>query len=299
VSENLASSERISGKGELTRKRTVKLPAGEEGVDSSRSGNDAWRGQVLHAHGLDSFVRDEFGQITRCAIRQVLHDVATDQRHPVSAGDWVHVQGRGEEAAICFIEPRRSALSRSSRGRRHTLVANVDQLFIVGSAAQPDLKPGLIDRMLVAAESAGIRPVICINKIDLVDPAELLPLAGVYARMGYPVILCSSVTGYGLSRLRIELDGQVTAVVGQSGVGKSSLLNRLEPVLELPVSDVSRDNEKGRHITAVLLTLPVCVSSSFGKLFRLRFRPLSVTYVLLRITAATRTVAIHMSPDVL
>ena len=76
----------------------------------------------------------------------------------------------------------------------------------------------------MAAESAGIRPVICINKIDLIDPAELLPLAGVYARMGYPVILCSSVTGYGLSRLRIELDGQVTAVVGQSGVGKSSLL---------------------------------------------------------------------------
>lgn len=263
VSENLASSERISGKGELTRKRTVKLPAVKDGVDSSRNENDAWRGQVLHAHGLDSFVLDESGQITRCAIRQVLHDVATDQRHPVSAGDWVHVQGRGEEAAICFIEPRRSALSRSSRGRRHTLVANLDQLFIVGSAAQPDLKPGLIDRMLVAAESAGIRPVICINKIDLIDPAELLPLAGVYARMGYPVILCSSVTGYGLSRLRIELDGQVTAVVGQSGVGKSSLLNRLEPELELPVSDVSRDNEKGRHTTTVARLLPHSYNGSF------------------------------------
>ena len=90
VSENLASTERLSGKGELTRKRTVKLPTVEGGVDDSGVRNDTWRGQVLHAHGLDSFVRDEFGQITRCAIRQVLHDVATDQRHPVSAGDRRH-----------------------------------------------------------------------------------------------------------------------------------------------------------------------------------------------------------------
>ena len=79
VSENLASSERLSGKGELTRKRTVKLPAIEVGVDSSGNANDVWRGQVLHAHGLDSFVLDELGQITRCAIRQVLHDVASNQ----------------------------------------------------------------------------------------------------------------------------------------------------------------------------------------------------------------------------
>jgi len=129
VSENLASTERLSGKGELTRKRTVKLVSTEDCSNVAGHMTDTWRGQVLHAHGLDSFVRHDSGEITRCAIRQVLHDVATDQRHPVSAGDWVQVQGRGKEAAICFIEPRRSALSRSSRGRRHTLVANVDQLF--------------------------------------------------------------------------------------------------------------------------------------------------------------------------
>jgi ribosome biogenesis GTPase len=64
----------------------------------------------------------------------------------------------------------------------------------------PDLKPGLIDRLVVAAESAGIRPIVCINKIDLVDPASLVPLAGVYARMGYATILCSAVTGVGIDR---------------------------------------------------------------------------------------------------
>jgi ribosome biogenesis GTPase len=122
-------------------------------------------------------------------------------------------------------------------------------MIIVGSAAQPDLKPGLIDRLIVAAESAGIRPLICLNKVDLVDPSALVPLAGVFARMGYPVVLCSTVTGMGVARLQAELRGRVTAVVGQSGVGKSSLLNALDPGLDLRVAEVSRDNEKGRHTT--------------------------------------------------
>ena len=263
VSEQLAATERISGKGDLTRKRTVKLLADPDASGGAGVAIDCWRGQVLHAHGVESFVQDAAGEVVRCTIRRVLRDLATDQRHPVSAGDWVQVQGRDEEATIQFIEPRRNALSRASRGRRHTIVANVDQVFIVGSAAQPDLKPGLIDRMLVAAESAGIRPVVCINKIDLVDPADLVPLAGVYARMGYPVVLCSTTTGSGLARLAAELAGRVTAVVGQSGVGKSSLLNRLEPTLALPVADVSRENDKGRHTTTAARLVPHSYGGSF------------------------------------
>lgn len=263
VSDHLATTERVSGKGELTRKRTVKLPTDSFDSSDVDQSTACWRGQVLHAHGVESFVQRENGEVVRCTIRRVLRDLATDQRHPVSAGDWVQVQGPDEEATIQFIEPRRNALSRASRGRRHTIVANVDQVFIVGSAAQPDLKPGLIDRMLVAAESADIRPVICINKIDLVDPAELVPLAGVYARMGYAVVLCSTTTGSGLARLATELAGRVTAVVGQSGVGKSSLLNRLEPALALPVADVSQENEKGRHTTTAARLVPHSYGGSF------------------------------------
>jgi len=136
-------------------------------------------------------------------------------------------------------------------------------VVIVGSAAQPHLKPGLIDRMLVAAECAGIRPLICLNKADLVPPASLVPLAGVYARMGYRVVLCSTVTGMGLERLRAELRGVVSAIVGQSGVGKSSLLNRLEPDLALPVSEVSRDNDKGRHTTTTARLIPHRLGGAF------------------------------------
>ena len=258
---NQASGERVSGKGELTRKRTVVVdaePVGPvDGLAVAPSATGCWRGQVLHVHGLESLVRGSDGRMVRCTLRRVLRTLATDQRHPLAAGDWVRVQDTaGEEGTIEAIEPRRTSLSRDSRGRRHVIVANVYQVMIIGSAALPDLKPGLVDRLLVAVEMAGIRPLICINKLDLVPPASLVPLAGVYARMGYPVVLCSAVSGLGLQRLAAELTGRVTAVVGQSGVGKSSLLNALDPALAPPVGEVSRDNEKGRHTTTTARLLP-------------------------------------------
>ena len=253
-----ATSERISGKGDLTRKRTVVAHDVDATIDglSVAAGETAWRGRVLNVHGLESHVQADDGHIVRCTMRRLLRTIATDQRHPLAAGDWVHVRGVGDEGTIQSIEPRHQSLSRDSRGRRHVIVANVDQMIIVGSAAQPDLKPGLIDRLIVAAESAGIRPLICLNKVDLVEPASLEPLAGLVARMGYRVVPCPTFTGMGVARLQAELRGRVTAVVGQSGVGKSSLLNALDPGLDLRVAEVSRDNEKGRHTTTTARLLP-------------------------------------------
>ena len=253
-----ATSERISGKGDLTRKRTVVAHDVDADIDGLRvaAGETAWRGRVLNVHGLESHVQADDGRIVRCTMRRLLRTIATDQRPPLAAGDWVRIRAVGDEGTIQSIEPRHQSLSRDSRGRRHVIVANVDQMIIVGSAAQPDLKPGLIDRLIVAAESAGIRPLICLNKVDLVEPSALVPLAGVFARMGYPVVLCSTVTGMGVARLQAELRGRVTAVVGQSGVGKSSLLNVLDPDLDLRVAEVSRENEKGRHTTTTARLLP-------------------------------------------
>lgn len=253
-----ATSERISGKGELTRKRTVVAHGEGAGIDGLpvAGGEADWRGRVLNVYGLESLVQAADGRVVRCTLRRLLRTVATDQRHPLAAGDWVRVRGAGAEGTIQSIEPRQRSLCRDSRGRRHVIVANVDQVIIVGSAAQPDLKPGLIDRLIVAAESAGIRPLVCLNKVDLIEPAALVPLAGVFARMGYPVVLCSTVTGLGLARLQAELRGRVTAVVGQSGVGKSSLLNAIDPGLDLRVAEVSLDNDKGRHTTTTARLLP-------------------------------------------
>jgi ribosome biogenesis GTPase len=227
-----------------------------DGLAASPLVAEAWRGRVLHVHGLESLVQSGDGRLVRCTLRRVLRTMATDMRHPLAAGDWVRATGAGAEGTIEAIEPRQTSLSRDSRGRRHVIVANVDQVLVVSSAAMPDLKPGLVDRLVVAAEAAGIRPLICINKADLVPAATLVPLAGVYARMGYPVILCSAATGLGIGRIAAELAGRVTAVVGQSGVGKSSLLNALDPALGLAVAEVSRDNEKGRHTTTTARLLP-------------------------------------------
>ncbi|MGW8257950.1 MAG: ribosome small subunit-dependent GTPase A, partial [Thermoguttaceae bacterium] len=117
--------------------------------------------------------------------------------------------------------------------------------------------PNLIDRMILAAEMAQIRPIICINKIDLVEKAELQPLVGVYSQMGYHVLLLSAKTGFGVDRLCRLFTGRASVVVGQSGVGKSSLINCVDPSLHLRVQPVSAENEKGKHTTTTARLLPL------------------------------------------
>lgn len=254
----LLPDERIAGKGDLSRKRTVvgRSSDSRDALPVLPTAPGACQGRVLLVHGLTSDVERTDGVVVRCTIKRILKTMLTRQRTVLTAGDRVEFIGDSFGGVITAILPRTSALSRTSRGRLHVIVANVDQVIIVGSAAEPHLKPGLIDRLIVAAETSGIRPIICINKVDLVDPAELVPLAGMYARMGYATLLCSTRTGMGISRLAAELPGRVTAVVGQSGVGKSSLLNSVCPTLDLRVAEVSSDNQKGRHTTTTARLLP-------------------------------------------
>jgi ribosome biogenesis GTPase len=129
------------------------------------------------------------------------------------------------------------------------LVANVELLVIVASAAEPDIKPHLIDRYLITAEQSGLQPLIVLNKVDLVDPAEFQPLLGVWAQLGYQTLLTSAERGWGIDRLRETLFGARSVVSGQSGVGKSSLLNAVQSGLGLRVQTVSKENAKGRHTT--------------------------------------------------
>ena len=174
-------------------------------------------GRVLRGQGLHSIVRDEAGAIYQCATRRLLKTLSTDQRHVVIAGDVVWFRPEGSDQGIIErVEPRHGVLSRTSRGRQHVLVANVDQVLIVTSAAEPRMKPNLIDRFLVSAEKAQIRPIICINKIDLVNPADLMPLVGVYAQLGYEVQLVSAATGFGIERLRERLAGRRASSPGRA-----------------------------------------------------------------------------------
>jgi ribosome biogenesis GTPase len=215
---------------------------------------------VLRGQGLHSIVRDEHGAHFQCAIRRLLKTLATDQRHVVIAGDIVWFRPEGSDQGIIErIEPRHGVLSRTSRGRQHVLVANVDQVIVVTSAAEPRLKPNLIDRYLVSAEKARVQPLICINKIDLVHAADLMPLVGVYSQLGYEVLFVSAATGFGVDRLRARLAGRESVVTGQSGVGKSSLLNAVEPGLKLRVEAVSEETQKGRHTTTTAELLPLTI----------------------------------------
>jgi ribosome biogenesis GTPase / thiamine phosphate phosphatase len=258
--------ERVSGKGHISRKRTI---SGAEIVDDGTGAHvylDVDRsvcrlGRVLRVQGLISIVRDESGANFSCATRRILKTLATDQRHVVAAGDIVWFRPEGsDEGIIESVEPRRGIVSRTSRGRQHVLVANVDQLVIVTSAAEPRIKPNLIDRLLVTAEKAGVRPIICINKVDLIEPADLMPLVGVYAQLGYEVLFVSAIAGIGIDRLRARLSGRESVVTGQSGVGKSSLLNAVESGLHLRVQTVSEETQKGRHTTTTAELIPL----SFG-----------------------------------
>ncbi len=255
--------ERISGKGKLTRKRTIigTEASHEEAGFSVQLDVDlsaCQPGRVLSVHGLASFVELESGETLRCATRGILKSLSTDARHVVVAGDQVQVRLLSEEEGVIQrIEPRTGIISRTSRGKQHIIVANVDQLIIVTSAAQPAIKPNLIDRLLITSEKSKIRPIICINKIDLVDAAELQPLIGVYGQMGYQVILTSVETGRGLEQLKRMTSDVESVVTGQSGVGKSSLLNAIDPELSLRVGHVSTDNQKGRHTTTAAVLLPL------------------------------------------
>ncbi len=262
--EDPIQAERISGKGDLVRRRTVIVDANEPvnkedlGFENLPACNpeQCRPGRVLRVHGLKSFVEDESGTVFSCTTRRILKTMSTDQRHVVIAGDRVLFREAAAgartsepEGVIERVEPRTGAISRLSKNRKQLLVTNVDQTLIITSAAEPILKPNLIDRLLITSERSGIRPVICINKIDLVDPATLQPLIGTYSQMGYTVLPVSAANGFGIERLRREIKDRESVLTGQSGVGKSSLLNRLDPSLELRVGEISQETQKGTHTT--------------------------------------------------
>ncbi len=265
--DNTLRGERLSGKGELSRRRTIiseDIQSESENTQGRQLAVDETvcrPGRVLSVHGLYSEVQDAGGTIYHCATRRILKTLATDLHHVVTAGDRIlfrPAENTGlKEGFIERVETRKGVLCREVRRRRQILVTNVDLVAIVSSAAEPRLKPNLIDRMLVATEKGDIRPVVCINKIDLVDAADLQSLVGVYSQMGYEVLLLSAKTGFGIERLRRLLIGRSSVLAGQSGVGKSSLLNRVDPSLHLHVQPVSRETEKGKHTTSNARLMPL------------------------------------------
>jgi ribosome biogenesis GTPase len=155
---------------------------------------------------------------------------------------------------IDAVEPRRSKFSRRQPGPRGTwkedmLVANVDQALVVFACADPMPHLRMLDRFLVVAEHNQVPAVVVANKIDLVGLDRARKLFGDYQRIGYPVHFASAREGIGVEELADRLDGRISVVTGPSGVGKSTLLNAIQPGLRIETGDVSEVLHKGRHTT--------------------------------------------------
>ncbi len=188
-----------------------------------------------------------------------------DQVDPLAIGDEVRYLEAGDGTGmITEILPRRNKLSRQAtvpgeHAFEQIIVANADQVIPVFAAASPTPKWGLLDRYLVAAEAAGLPALICITKLDLADKnPELAETLAEYRRIGYRVQLVSTLSGEGLSELKEALASRVSVLVGKSGVGKTSLLNALQPGLGQRVKAVSQGKQgKGLHTTTHLEMFPL------------------------------------------
>lgn len=247
---------------------------------------------IIYKKNLGSYTVHTNGRVIPCALssrlrkglvytsdnpnaasRRVKKVKQLDNTDPLAVGDRVLWVDAGDGTGmIVELLPRRSKLTRRSpvpapgaHPFEQVIVANLDQVVPVFAAADPAPKWNMLDRYLVSAESLNLPAVICITKLDLLADEEQMELQSIldsYCRIGYQVIQTSVIDGRGLDALQQTLGRRISVMVGKSGVGKTSLLNRLEPGLGLRVNAVSQVTGKGRHTTTHLEMFPLASSGA-------------------------------------
>lgn len=205
---------------------------------------DSQSGTVITHYGSQADIEAENGNIYRCHLRANLGSIVT--------GDKVTWRAEQPKGVVVAIHPRHSELCRpDNQGKLRPVAANIDRIVLV-IASKPEPHANLIDRYLVAAETQGIKTLLVLNKTDLLDEtnkSSLIALLDSYRQLGYPALKVSSTTGAGIDALTEQLTSLTSVFVGQSGVGKSSLLNTLSPDINAAVGPLSQGAEKGTHTT--------------------------------------------------
>ncbi|MBK7425931.1 MAG: ribosome small subunit-dependent GTPase A [Saprospiraceae bacterium] len=212
-------------------------------------------GIVIKSTGSWYIVRLENGEIVESRIGGKFRLEGKKITNPVAVGDEVIVEETKGEYIIRDILPRRNYVARQSPRKKHDLhllASNVDQAILVVTILDPDLKPGFIDRFLLMTEPRDIPAIIVFNKSDLYGEEELETYAAleyIYNKIGYETLLVSAANHHNLDTLREKLKDKVSLISGQSGVGKSSLLNVLSKGLEIKTQEISDYSGKGQHTT--------------------------------------------------
>jgi ribosome biogenesis GTPase len=194
------------------------------------------------------------GETIECRLQK---DLIQAQKTGIAVGDAVFFKKTDSEAGLVLsISPRKTVLSRPDPHNPHLqriIAANADFAVILTSFRDPPFRPGLVDRFLIALGQSNIRPILVVNKIDLLETKDDLEteLAGIepYEGIGIPIFTVSARTGEGIDRLVAALEGKLGVVLGHSGVGKSSFINCLKPTKVLATNGIRQSDRKGRHTT--------------------------------------------------
>ena len=261
IEEEFHAKDRKAGKKERKRireKDRSKYKKSDQNKEMSKV--DAFEGRAGRVLSIstDTITVQVEERALSCSMKGTLKKERTHQKNPIAVGDRVIVD---EEDQITFIEERTSILARADnlhRRKQQLIATNIDQVLITASIKEPTLKPSLIDRYIIASLKGNMRPVIIINKIDLLDKEDTLlsDLRAIYEKMSIPFFPISVKEKVGCDQIKSLLEGASSVISGQSGVGKTSLINAVTG-LNLRTSSVVDKTKKGAHTTTQARLIPI------------------------------------------